>query len=137
MCVYRASGRPAPQDPKGPEIWSGAVDELGEDRQRLTRLGDRLRSMSDTALSRSRNELGGESVALAVHRLCVWAAAQQGITAPVPLLHPLATADQLTVIGRDFLEWVTSKAAGTDAAQSSAEALDTWRTELDRIRRSV
>ncbi|MFL6071404.1 MAG: hypothetical protein ACJ72Y_08990 [Actinomycetes bacterium] len=114
------------------------MDELGEDRQRLVRLGDRLRSMTEAALTRNRNELGGESVASSVHRVCVWAAAQQGIPAPVPVLHPLASADQLTVIGRDFLAWVESnEASASGEAQSAAGALGTWRTELDRIRRSV
>ncbi len=113
------------------------MDELGQDSLRLSRLCDRLRSMSEAALSRSRDELGGESVAVSVHRICVWAVTQQGIAAPVPVLHPLASADQLTVIGREFLEWVASDAAASDAGASHVGALNTWRTEVDRIRRSV
>ncbi len=109
------------------------MDELGQDSLRLSRLCDRLRSMSEAALSRSRDELGGESVAVSVHRICVWAVTQQGIAAPVPVLHPLASADQLTVIGREFLEWVAASGAGA----SHVGALNTWRTEVDRIRRSV
>ena len=93
----------------------------------LSRLCDRLRAMSETALTRGREELEGESVAAAVHRVCVWAAEQQGIAAPVPVLRPLASADQLTVIGREFLDWA--------GAASASEALPAWRAEVDRIRR--
>jgi hypothetical protein len=64
-----------------------------------------------------------------VHRLCVWAVTQQGLDAPVPLLHPLASGDQLAVIGRELLDWVE--------AASSTDALAAWRIELDRVRRAV
>ena len=95
----------------------------------LSRVADRLRSMSETALGRPRGELGGESLAEAVHRVCAWAAAQQGVDAPVPVLHPLASADQLAVVGREFLDWV--------GAASTSEALAGWRAEIDRIRRAA
>jgi hypothetical protein len=45
------------------------------------------------------------------------------------VLHPLASADQLTVIGREFLDWVE--------AASAAGALTAWRTQIDGIRRAV
>jgi hypothetical protein len=103
------------------------VDDLGQDRQLLKRVSERLRSMSEPALGRRRDELDGESVAEAVRRVCTWAAAQQGIEAQVPVLHPLASGDQLAVIGREFLDWVHTA--------SATDALSTWRTEVDRIRR--
>jgi hypothetical protein len=85
--------------------------------------------MSEAALTRRRDGLGGESVGEAVHRLCVWAVTRQGLDAPVPLLHPLASGDQLAVIGRELLDWVE--------ATSSTDALAAWRIELDRVRRAV
>jgi hypothetical protein len=82
--------------------------------------------MSDVALTRTRDELDGESLAVAVHGLCVWAASAQGIEAFVPPLHPLASADQLTVIGREFLDWVE--------AASDPVAIHQWREGVGRLR---
>ena len=84
--------------------------------------------MSEGALTRPRAELGGASVAQGVHALCAWAAAASGESAQVPVLHPLATGDQLTVIGREFLMWAEAASAEVEAA------LGHWRAELDRIR---
>ncbi len=66
----------------------------------------------------------------AVHEAAVWAAAAQGIGQPVPQLHPLASADQLSVVGGDFLGWVAS-ADGREAA------LQEWRCLVERLRVAV
>jgi hypothetical protein len=102
------------------------VEDLAQDREQLGRLCDRLRAMSDVALTRARDELIAESLAGAVHSLCVWAAAAQGVDAPVPRLHPLASGDQLSVIGREFLEWAE--------AAPDPEAIDRWRQQMARLR---
>lgn len=129
MSVYRAPARPSPQDPNGPEISSGPVEDLAADRQVLDRLCNRLRSLSEAALTQRRDTLDAASAAAAVHRLCTWAAAEQGIEAAVPRLHPLASGDQLAVIGREFLTWAES-ASGA----SAVAALAHWRGEVDRLR---
>jgi len=108
---------------------SGPVEKTPDDRENLGRLSDRLRAMSDAALVRSRAELGGRSVAAAVHDLCAWAAQRQGIATPVPVLNPLASGDQLWVIGREFLDWAehTPDAAGETR----------WRDEIALLRQAV
>ena len=85
--------------------------------------------MSDSSLVRSREGLDGRSVAAAVHDLCSWAVHQQGMTAPVPVLHPLASGDQLAVIGGEFLDWV--ELAGDPSALSQ------WRGRVDLIRQAA
>jgi hypothetical protein len=100
-----------------------------DDRVALERLSDRLRTVSDTALTRPRADLDGQSVGDAVHALCAWAAGTQGIVQPVPRLHPLASGDLLQVVGRDFLDW-----AGSDP---TARSLDHWRLQVRRIRDAV
>ncbi len=82
--------------------------------------------MTEPALTRPREELNGQSVATAAHELCRWAASAMGVDAPVPVLHPFATGDQLTVIGREFLDWCT--------ASDDEAALGGWRTSIDRLR---
>ncbi|HEX5017862.1 MAG TPA: hypothetical protein VFX15_09800 [Actinomycetes bacterium] len=100
--------------------------DIDADRERLGRLCDRLRSMAEPALTRPREQLEGQSVATAVHELCTWAAAAMGVAGPVPVLHPFATGDQLTVIGREFLDWC--------AASDDEAVLRNWRAWIDRLR---
>ena len=95
----------------------------------LARLSDRLRSMAEPALTRPREALGERSVSTAVHDLCSWAAAAQGFETPVPVLNPLASGDQLTVIGREFLAWAST--------QPDVDALEDWRTEVGLLRSTV
>jgi hypothetical protein len=81
-------------------------------------------------LVRADDRLSGGSLSGAVHRAAVWAAAAQGIDQPVPRLHPLASADQLSVVGGDFLHWVAS---GDDREA----ALQEWRDLIERIRAAI
>ena len=76
---------------------------------------------------RADERLSGGSVADAVHRAAVWAAAAQGIDRQVPRLHPLASADQLSVVGGDFLDWVAD-------ADGPEVVLEEWRTRIERLR---
>jgi hypothetical protein len=85
--------------------------------------------MSDTALTRPRDDLSGRSATGAVHALCAWAATEMGVHEPLPVLHPLATGDQLEVVGREFLDWAESGRGEPD--------VERWRAELDRVRRVV
>jgi hypothetical protein len=105
------------------------VEDLTHDRARLGRLCDRLRAMTEVALTRRRDQLGHGSVAIAVHDLCVWAARSQGIDDRVPVLHPLATGDQLCVIGREFLDSV--------GASGDQAALERWRDEVELLGHTV
>jgi hypothetical protein len=77
-------------------------------------------------LVRADDRLAGRSIAEAVHQAAAWAAAAQGIEQRVPRLHPLACADQLSVVGGDFLDWASS---GDDRQVSLRE----WRTLVERI----
>jgi hypothetical protein len=106
------------------------VPDLQEDRRVLERVCDRLRSASDARLTRPDDRLPAGSVAAEVHALAVWAAAAQGIGAAVPRLHPLASADQLAVVGRDLLDWL-------DADQGDRDVLQSWRRRMDRLRAVV
>lgn len=72
----------------------------------------------------------GLSIADAVHELCRWAVAEQGSAYPVPRLHPLASGDQLAVIGAGLLDW----AAVAPSEQADA-ALEAWRSQLAALRR--
>ena len=101
--------------------------DLTDDRKALSRLCDRLRSAPETRLARAEGRLPGRSVADAVHEAAVWAASVQGIDQQVPRLHPLASADQLSVVGGDFLDWV----AGADSPEV---VLEEWRTQVERLR---
>jgi hypothetical protein len=62
-----------------------------------------------------------------VHEAAVWAASAQGIDQRVPRLHSLASADQLCVVGGDFLDWVAG-------AEDSEVVLEEWRTRVERLR---
>lgn len=76
---------------------------------------------------RADDRLDGSSVADAVHEAAAWAASKQGVGHPVPRLHPLASADQLRVVGGDFLVW-----AG--AADDRVGELEGWRLRIERLR---
>jgi len=105
------------------------VPDLEEDRKALNRLCDRLRSAPETRLVRVEDRLAGSSVADAVHQAAVWAASAQGISDQVPRLHPLASGDQLRVVGRDLLAWV----AGTPT-DGTEDVLAEWRALIERLR---
>ncbi len=100
---------------------------LDSDRASLGRLSDRLRSASESRLIRPVEGLGGASAAEASQALASWAASTQRVPHPVPRLHPLASGDQLAVVGRDFLDWVDQE-PGRDAA------LAEWRHRIDQLR---
>lgn len=102
----------------------------GRDRDALHRVCARLRSATDARLERPDDRLAGDSVATTVHRAAAWAASAQGIDQEVPRLHPLASADQLTVIGRDFLDWVA------ESGHRQAELVQ-WRDLVERLRAIV
>ena len=93
----------------------------------LDRVCDRLRSASDTRLSRPDDRLPAGSVSAEVHALAEWAAAAQGVGDPVPRLHPLASADQLAVVGRDLLDWL-------DSDQGDPAVLEAWRCRVQQLR---
>lgn len=104
--------------------------DLQEDRRGLERLCDRLRSASDARLVRADDRLPAGSVAAEVHALATWAAAAQGVEHPVPRLHPLASADQLAVVGRELLDWL-------DADLRDGDVLQTWRRRVAQLRAVV
>lgn len=106
------------------------MPDLEDDRAALARLCDRLRSAPEPRLVRGDDRLSGRSAADAVHEAAAWAASAQGVSHQVPRLHPLASADQLSVVGSDFLDWVGS-AAGREAA------LTEWRGLIGRLRAVV
>ncbi|MCZ3387561.1 MAG: hypothetical protein LH645_00180 [Actinomycetia bacterium] len=106
------------------------MPQLEDDQKTLDRLCGRLRSAPEARLVRTDERLSGDSVADAVHEAAVWAAAAQGIDQQVPRLHPLASADQLSVVGGDFLDWVAS-------ADGRAAALQEWRGLVERLRVAV
>jgi hypothetical protein len=81
-------------------------------------------------LVRADERLSGGSVADTVYQAAVWAAAAQGVDRQVPRLHPLASADQLGVVGGDFLDWVAS-------AEGREAVLGEWRALIGRIRMVV
>lgn len=86
--------------------------------------------MPESRLTRADQNLPAGSIAAAVHRAAAWAAAAQGVQLEVPQLHPLASADQLAVVGAEFLDWVESP-------NGSAGALERWRHEVERLRSVV
>ena len=103
---------------------------MEDDREALSRLCHRLRSAPETRLVRAEDRLAGSSVADAVHQAAVWAASAQGISDLVPRLHPLASADQLGVVGGDLLDWVA-------AADGREAVLEQWRALIERLRVAV
>jgi hypothetical protein len=86
--------------------------------------------MSEAQLTRPERALGGASVADTVLGLAAWSAAAQGLVHPVPRLHPLASGDQLAVLGGDYLDWV----AGEPGRETS---LGEWRRRIDQLRAAV
>jgi hypothetical protein len=106
------------------------VLNLEEDRRVLERVCDRLRSASDTRLARPDDRLPAGSVAAEAHTIAVWAAAAQGAPHPVPRLHPLASADQLAVVGRDLLDWL-------DSGQGDPAVLGAWRERVQQLKAAI
>jgi hypothetical protein len=106
------------------------VPDLEDDRKALDRLCGRLRTTPETRLVRADDRLSGGSVADAVHEAAAWAASAQGIGHQVPRLHPFASADQLSVVGGDFLDWVSS-------ADDREAVLEEWHRLVERLRRVV
>jgi hypothetical protein len=100
------------------------VSDVSADREVLDRVVDRLRSMADTRLTRPDDALSAGSIAAECHALAAWAAAASGTPDPVPRLHPLASGDQLAVVGREFL---------VRAARGEAP-LEPWRERMRRLR---
>lgn len=104
--------------------------QTDDDRAALDRLCDRLRSATEARLVRPDQRLGGASAAEVVYRVAVWAATCQGRGSEVPQLHPLASGDQLAVIGRDFLDWASE-------GRGRAAELIEWRERVELLRASV
>jgi len=106
------------------------VTEAAVDQDALNRLCDRLRSATEARLTRPDQGLGGASVAEVVHDAAVWAVERQGLPHAVPRLHPLASGDQLAVVGRDFLDWAGERPERhVDLAQ--------WRARIQQLRAAV
>lgn len=101
-----------------------SVSDVSADREVLDRVVDRLRSMSEARLTRADDGLSAGSVAAECHALATWAAAASGTPEPVPRLHPLASGDQLAVVGREFLERV----------EQGKAPLEPWRERVRRLR---
>jgi hypothetical protein len=117
------------------------VSDVSLDRQQLERVCDRLRGLSEAALVRNRQTLDGASAAGFVHEVCSQAAQAVSAPAAVPLVHPLASADQLAVVGRELLDAVASAAdAGAGSAVLDvglAAGLEQWREGIERLRQAV
>jgi hypothetical protein len=86
--------------------------------------------VSEARLTRPVERLGGVSVAEATHTLATWSVSAQGLAHPVPRLHPLASGDQLSVVGTEFLDWV-----GDEPGRRSH--LAEWRDRIDQLRAAV
>ncbi len=81
-------------------------------------------------LTRPVERLGEASVAEAAHTLALWSVSAQGLAHRVPRLHPLASGDQLTVVGTEFLDWVGDEPGRRDA-------LAEWRERIDQLRAAI
>jgi hypothetical protein len=110
------------------------VRDLTDDRDLLRRVCERLRSLPESRLIRVWPDSDGstESIATEVHRLCCWAASAQGLPYPVPQLHPLASGDQLAVIGTGLLDW-----ASADESEAAGSVLESWRARVLELRTRV
>jgi hypothetical protein len=110
------------------------VRDLTDDRDALRRVCERLRSLPESRLIRVRPDSDGsnESIATEVHRLCCWAAAAQGLPYPVPRLNPLASGDQLAVIGAGLIDWVSA-----DESEAAGSVLESWRARVLELRTRV
>lgn len=115
-----------------PGTVSGMTD-VSHDRQRLARVCERLRGASESSLVRPRDSLGGASAAAFVHELSTVAAQAMKAPTSVPLLHPLASADQLAVLGRELLDAV---AGGAEPGALEA-GLEQWRQGIELLRQAV
>ena len=102
----------------------GGVVDVSGDQAALTRLCERLRTASEPTLIRPREGLGGVSIAEAAYMLSQWAADAMGAPGARARLHPLASGDQLAVVGRDSLGGPsTTRSPGTrGVADRSAAA---------------
>jgi len=105
----------------------------------LVRLVDRLRSAPESRLTRADDRLAGASIADACHELASWCAtvtplatsgSLTGRLPAVPTLHPLASGDQLMVLGRDLLG-----ALADEGAPDNVESADVRVELLARIER--
>ncbi len=103
----------------------------------LVRLVDRLRSAPESRLTRADERLGGASIAEACYNLASWCAratpgtashSPHGQLPAVPKLNPLASGDQLLVLGRDLLAALAAEDAPTDETPAGVRA-----QLLDRI----
>lgn len=105
--------------------------DLTEDRLVLQRVCDQLRSMPESRLVRVPAHPTGApgSVAAEVHALCCWAVSAQGLPYAVPVLHPLASGDQLAVIGGGVLDWAVDEASG-----HADSVLEEWRSRMRGLR---
>jgi hypothetical protein len=99
--------------------------DVSADREVLGRVVDRLRSLPEQRLTRADDQLPGGSAASAVHELACWAAAASGVPDQVPVLHPLASGDQLAVVGRDLLD---------QAERGDGALLEQWRERIQVLR---
>jgi hypothetical protein len=92
----------------------------------LARLVDRLRTASESRLTRPNDQLAGQSLADATYGLAVWCVKRtEEITASelpeLPRVGPFAAGDQVWVVGHDLLLLL----AGEDApAEVGQEFLD-------------
>lgn len=110
--------------------------DVAADRVALRRLCDRLRSATEARLARPDQRLSGASVVEAVHLTAAWAAASQGLPSEVPRLHPLASGDQLAVIGRGLLDWVSAESARNPESEPELVLMQ-WRERIERLRAAI
>jgi hypothetical protein len=108
-------------------------------REQLSRLCDRLRTAPESRLTRRDDRLGGRSLAEATYDVVQWAATTQGVAAPVPALHALATGDLLAVVGREFLDWLDNSTPTNSTPTNStptnlAPTLEQWRQKVEELR---
>lgn len=101
-----------------------AVSDVTDDRQVLSRVVERLRSLPEQRLTRADDRLPAGSLAAEAHAIAAWAATASGVADPVPVLHPLASGDQLAVIGGELL----------DQAAADGDVLPEWRDRIQLLR---
>jgi len=116
----------------------------------ISRLGDRLRSLPASRLSRVDDRLAGQSIAAASHAFaqwCAWAAAgigqRQADTGPevpgLPRLDDLASGDQVQLLGRELIVVLATVEPSTQVwlagSRVSAERVsDELRERVDGLR---
>ena len=99
----------------------------------LMRLVDRLRSASESRLTRPHDQLAGQSLVEAAYELARWCVAQyQQLTATdVPALlavGPFAAGDQLFVVGRDLVTLIKGGDAPTAVGEEFLRRIDAIRS---------